>query len=540
MIKVVQKNEDLFIADGELSGEESIYILLNGNKIILRGYGNKKTYIFEMLGLSKQAVDKALASIFNNKTFISFNAKQTMKTLLNSISISPTMWRCCYVNAQVLKKGINLQSEPEFIWHITQPLGYSECETEILKLVEIFDSQAARLKAESLDSVSVVESGAIPAFAQMETYGAPVDVSLLGEMHREWFAKTQWDAEEVQKELPGEKINLESSKELLEKFQSMKIKIKTPDGKKVLIPDTSKDTLSQMISHSDLRDTLIAYRSSIDTFEKIVSLRKFVKDKRIYATFNQLMAATGRTSTQDPNLAGLPKGMRKIFMAPRGQKIITGDYKQCELKIIAHISQDKRMIAAFKNNEDIHMTTAKEVWGDSAITDEVRKKAKAVNFGLAYGQTEEGLAVKLGCDIKEARDIMEAHAAKFPDVYKCLRQLGDAALKSKRAKSILGRVRILDDKATDGAIRRAGANMAIQGTAADILKLALWHLMRKGYQQKLPFYVWNSVYDEISLLSADRHQNVSNALMSCMNFAMETVIPSVPPGVDISITDRWE
>ena len=538
MIKVVQKNEDLFAADGELSQEKFIYVLRNLHNIILFGSDNRKTYIIETNNLSRISLVKALTSIFHRKMFLSFNAKETCKWILQHFDIAPIDWNCCYINAQILKKGVNVSEKPEFVWNIERTLNYSECEDEVLKLVEISERQNKKLSDESMWRIATIEAGAIPAFAQMELYGAPVDVNRLGELHRELFAKVQWEADSVQAELPGEPINLESPKELLEKLKEMKIKIKKPDGKSYAIPDTSKDSLGQMVGHTELRDGIIAYRTAMDTFEKVNSIRKFVKNKKVHATFNQIGAGTGRTSTQDPNLAGIPESLRFLFAAPKGQKIITGDYSQCELKIIAHISQDKTMLKAFKDNVDIHSATASAVFGRS--DDDLRKKAKAINFGLAYGQGEDGLAVKLACSIEEARDIMKTHEAKFPSVYTCLRKYGDQAVKTKMAKSLLGRIRLLDDKTSEGALRRAGANMVIQGTAADMIKMALWHLVKNGYQQKMPFYTWNTVYDEISVLSFDKHRDVSSIMLASMNHAMSEIIPSVPPGVDISINDNWD
>jgi DNA polymerase-1 len=540
VIKVIQKNDDLFVAEHELNGSEHILILRNMNNLIFHSPSIGKTYVMEIDKLSVHAINKSLTAIFSQGMFITYNAKETIKWLMKVFNMYPIDWRCIFINSQIVKKGIKLSEDSEYPWYIPTPLTYQEAHDAMMAMADVYITQMGDIEKESLGHVVMLESGAIPAFAQMEQFGAPVDVAELGRMYRDLFTLVPELNDSVQSLLPGEPINLESPKELLEKFMSMKIKIKKPDGQTIAIPDTSKDSLLQMVGHAELRDGLSAYRTAVDTMEKVTQIKNSVKNKHVFATFNQIMAATGRTSTKNPNLAGLPKSIRHLIAAPKGQRIITADYRQCELKIIAHISQDKTMLKAFKENVDIHVATAKEIWGQNiSVTDALRSKAKAVNFGLAYGLGDESLAIKLGCSVTEAREVMRAHEAKFPSVYTCLKKYGEIAVKTKTATTLLGRVRKLEDKTSQGALHRAGANMVIQGTAADMMKMALWHLVKNGYK-KLPFYIWNSVYDEVSVVSSDRHRDVMSIIQASMNHAMSEIIPSVPPGVDISINDCWD
>lgn len=523
MIKAVRNNKEL----SEIPDLEQMLILKCANQLVVTD--------FEGLVWCINLDTVNIAKHFEKFTgrFVTYNAKEMFKFLM-SYGLCHTRWCCVTLNAKLLAKG----SETDDIKWDLGVVDYDGAVTAVQHLMEVVLQQIDLLDKHGMTEVAHLEWDAVAAFGLMEHWGAPVVPIEVNKMMIEYQNKREESAQEVQSLLPGEKINLESNDELLKKFADMKIKIKRPDGRTENIRATNKRVLSQIVGHQPLVVALRAYRTYADSLEKLQSIKHFIKDKKVHAKFNQIGAGTGRPSTQEPNLAGMPESLRKVFSVSNGQQIISVDYDQQELKIIAFLSQDPMLLKAFREGIDIHSVTAFALFGKLAGKDDpLRKIAKAVNFGLAYGEGEEALAINIGKSLKEAREVMQTHRGKFPKVYSTLHDLGQAGLKDGFAKSIMGRTRMLY-KDNEGAIVRAAANMKIQGSAADMTKLAMGQIA-KNYG-KLPFYIWNAVYDDISVISGSRHQEVTNVVVGCMKQSMHKIIPGIPPSCSVTMSNHWE
>jgi len=276
---------------------------------------------------------------------------------------------------------------------------------------------------------------------------------------------------------------------------------------------------------------------------------------RVHTTYNQTVTATGRLSSSDPNLQNIPirtelgREIRKAFVAPAGSELIVADYSQIELRILAHLSEDPALIAAFKNGEDIHRRTASEVWGVplDKVTKEQRSAAKAINFGIAYGMGENALAESAGIPRYEARNFIDKYFLTFPKVREYLDNAKDLAYAQGYVETIFGRRRYLPElKSQIPYLRAAGERMAvnapIQGTNADAIKLAMIELhkivaerfgLHPGAEAKMILQVHDELVFEVK-------KGMSQMLVPIVREKMESAIQlRVPVKVDVRVGRSW-
>ncbi|HTJ81034.1 MAG TPA: DNA polymerase, partial [Polyangiaceae bacterium] len=269
--------------------------------------------------------------------------------------------------------------------------------------------------------------------------------------------------------------------------------------------------------------------------------------KRIHCHWRQAVAATGRISSEEPNLQNIPvrtalgREIRKAFVAPPGQVFLSADYSQIELRVLAHLSEDPVMVDAFQRGQDIHVSTAMAIFGvaEADVTDDMRRKSKTVNFGVIYGMGEVALAKRLGITKKEAADFIEAYFGRYQGVTRFMRKTMEEAKRTERVRTMLGRLRILPDLRNTDRMRRSYAeriaqNTPIQGTAADILKLAMVRLRAPvvpGAKMVL------TVHDELDFeVPEERAEEAAAKIRS----AMATVVTlSVPLVVDVAWGKSW-
>jgi len=269
--------------------------------------------------------------------------------------------------------------------------------------------------------------------------------------------------------------------------------------------------------------------------------------KRIHCHWRQAVAATGRLSSEEPNLQNIPvrtalgREIRKAFVAPPGSVFLSADYSQIELRVLAHLSEDPVMVDAFKRGQDIHVSTAMGIFGveEKDVTDDMRRKSKTVNFGVIYGMGEVALAKRLGITKKEAASFIEAYFARYQGVTRFMRKTMEEAKRTERVRTMLGRLRILPDLRNTDRMRRSYAeriaqNTPIQGTAADILKLAMIRLRTPvvpGARMVL------TVHDELDFEIPEEH---AEEAVTKVRAAMENVVSlSVPLVVDVAYGKSW-
>ena len=292
----------------------------------------------------------------------------------------------------------------------------------------------------------------------------------------------------------GHTFNLASPKQLqavLYDQLQMPILQKTPKGQ----PSTSESALEQLAQNYDIAKYIMRHRSLNklkNTYTDKLPSMIDPKSKRIHGQFNQAVTSTGRLSSSDPNLQNIPirtsegRMIRKAFVAESGHQLICADYSQIELRIMAHFSQDEKLVSAFKNNQDIHLSTAAEVFDTAEPTDEQRRRAKAINFGLIYGMSSFGLSTQIGVSRQEAQTFMDIYFKRYPGVKDFMAETRQLAHEQGYVQTILGRklqVPGINDRNFNRrqAAERAAINAPMQGSAADIIKKAMIDLIDYGF-----------------------------------------------------------
>ena len=276
------------------------------------------------------------------------------------------------------------------------------------------------------------------------------------------------------------------------------------------------------------------------------------KTGRVHTSYNQAGTSTGRLSSSDPNLQNIPvrneigRQVRGAFVAPRNHLLLACDYSQVELRMLAHVSEDPEMIAAFERDEDVHATTAAAIFGIAldAVTYEQRNMAKAINFGLMYGMSAYGLAARTNLTRDEASAFIEAYFTRFAAVHRYLENTKALARERGYVETIMGRRRYFPEltrQATNQAVRggaeRAAVNMPIQGSAADVLKVAMIRLHERLQSGTLDAHMILQVHDELVLEVAEADLEPARELLAeTMSNAVQL---RVPLKVDVSVGKNW-
>ncbi len=417
-----------------------------------------------------------------------------------------------------------------------------------LRLKEAFEKE---LHERSLWKLfTEIEMPLLPILFRMERHGIFVDVSDLAKLSKEFHTELDILVKKIFAVSEGE-FNINSPKQLSHVLFE---KLKIPPGKKTQSGfSTNAEVLEALSGKHPIIDLILEYR----TLEKLRStyidaLPEQINPEtnRIHSSFNQSVTATGRLSSTNPNLQNIPirksegKKIRAAFKSPPGWSFISADYSQIELRLLAHFCEDPHLIAAFKNNEDIHRSCAAMVFGIpiQEVTDEMRSKAKAVNFGLIYGQQAYGLSKQLGISVGEAASFIDIYFKKYPTVKNFLEQCKEKARVEGRATTLFGRERLLPEiNSKNGMLRsqaeRLAVNAPVQGTQADIIKLAMIQIDKKFLDLKLKGFMVLQIHDELIFECPDNDLTSSSSIILEI---MENVIPlKVPLRVDISFGKNW-
>jgi DNA polymerase-1 len=387
----------------------------------------------------------------------------------------------------------------------------------------------------------------------MEQEGINLDIESLKKFSEELEVSLN-EIEEKVIDLAGEEFNLDSPKQLgvilFEKLEISKKAKKTNSGQY----STSEDTLQKHINDHEIVPLILDYRSLrklkntyVDPLPKLVD----ENDGRLHTHYMQTVAATGRLSSTNPNLQNIPirtpKGreIRKAFVPKNdGYELLAADYSQIELRIIAALSGDKNMIEAFKEGHDIHAATAAKVYGVSMeeVTREQRSNAKAVNFGIIYGQSAFGLSQNLGISRKEAKSIIDSYFEQYPTIKKYMEQAKEEAKKKGYVETIEKRRRYLPDINSKNAIVRGYAernaiNAPIQGSAADIIKIAMINVYKRMKKENLTSRMLLQVHDELvfDVIKSEKEQ-VASLVKECMENAVKI---EVPLDVEMEFAGNW-
>lgn len=397
-----------------------------------------------------------------------------------------------------------------------------------------------------------IEMPVLSVLLRMERNGVLLDVKKLDEQSTQ-LGKRMIELEQQAHQQAGQPFNLNSPKqiqEILFDIQKLPVKKKTPSG----TPSTDEEVLAELALDYPLPKLLLEYRS-------IAKLKSTYTDKlprminpstgRVHTNYGQAIAITGRLSSNDPNLQNIPirnaegRRIREAFVAPPESKIISADYSQVELRIMAHLSEDEGLLKAFSAGEDIHRATGAEIFSiePDALTSEQRRYAKVINFGLIYGMSAFGLATNLGIERSAAQAYIERYFARYPGVKNYMDRTRAEARDQGYVETVFGRRLFLTEIRSGNMARRQGAeraaiNAPMQGTAADIVKLAMlavqnW-LDEKNMQTKLIMQVHDELVLEVVENEIEIVQRELPALMT------EVANLKVPLIVDVGIGDSWE
>ncbi len=348
---------------------------------------------------------------------------------------------------------------------------------------------------------------------RVERHGVLIDASALAEQSRD-LAKRMSELEAQAYEQAGQPFNLGSPKQIGEVLfgkLGLPVKRKTASG----APSTDEDVLQELAADYPLPALMLEHRSLAKlkgTYTDKLPLMVNPRTGRVHTTYAQAVAITGRLSSNDPNLQNIPirtpegRRVRKAFVAPAGHRLASADYSQIELRIMAHISQDPGLLAAFANNVDVHRATASEVFGTSLgdVTSEQRRYAKVINFGLIYGMGAFGLATNLGIEQKAARDYIAKYFARFAGVKRYMDDTRRAAHDQGFVETLFGRRIVLPEIKGGSGPRRAAAerqaiNAPMQGTAADLMKLAMLAVQQAIDDEQRATRIVMQVHDEMVL-----------------------------------------
>jgi DNA polymerase-1 len=406
---------------------------------------------------------------------------------------------------------------------------------------------------ELLNVYKEIEIPSMQALIKVERNGVLIDSKILQQQSHE-IGEKLINLEKEAYVLADQPFNLSSPKQLREiLFDKLKIKAlkKTPTG----TPSTSEEVLQVLAQDYPLPKLILEHRSLSKLKNTYTDkLPKMINQStgRVHTSYNQAVAITGRLASSDPNLQNIPirtpegRRVREAFIAPKGSVIMSADYSQIELRIMAHLSKDKRLIQAFKNNEDIHKITAAEIFNTSleGISNEQRRYAKVINFGLIYGMSPFGLAKNLNIEISAAKNYIDRYFTQYPSVKQYMEDAKQIAREKGYVETFFGRRLWLPEINGSNGIMRAAAERAaingpMQGTAADLIKLAMievqnWIETELNIKGKMIMQVHDELVFEVPDNEVQTFKKIIPKLMA------EVASLSVPLIADIGEGDNWE
>lgn len=397
-----------------------------------------------------------------------------------------------------------------------------------------------------------IEIPMISVLAQLERNGVLINAELLKQQSQE-LAKRLLELEEETYALAGQMFNLGSPKQLQEILYGklgLPILEKTPTGQ----PSTAENVLQELALSYPLPKLILEYRSLSklkSTYTDKLPEQINPKTGRVHTSYNQAVVATGRLSSTDPNLQNIPvrteegRRIRQAFIAPTGYKIVAADYSQIELRIMAHLSQDQGLLTAFARDLDIHSATAAEIFNIplEQVTALQRRSAKAINFGLIYGMSAFGLAKQLGIGRNEAQLYIDRYFDRYPGVKQYMEDTRAKARKMGYVETLFGRrLYVPDINARNAQRQRAAERIAInapmQGTAADIIKLAMIKTVACIVKPAIDGRMIMQVHDELVFEIAEPDlDKASSMIKQCMMGAAQLSVPLI---VDIGVGDNWD
>lgn len=417
-------------------------------------------------------------------------------------------------------------------------------------------SQIKEITLKQLEEIGALElfyeidMPTVEVLSDMQWNGMYVDEEALNEFGKELTEKLE-TLTKIIYEMAGEEFNINSTKQLGEiLFEKMKLPVikKTKSGY-----STDVDVLEKLKREDPIIEKILEYRQLMKLNSTYVEgLKQYInpKTKRIHSFFHQTITATGRISSTEPNLQNIPtrfelgKRVRKVFKPEKGSIYVDADYSQIELRVLAHISQDAHMIQAFQEGQDIHKQAASKVFKTpiEEVTKEQRSDAKAVNFGIVYGISDFGLAEQLGILRKKAKEYITEYLEQYAGIKDFMEKITEKATKEGYVETLFHRRRYIPElKSNNYMVRqfgsRAAMNTPIQGTAADIMKIAMIKVYREIQKRNLHSKIVLQVHDEMMIEAVEEEKE---EIKEIMKQSMESAISlKVPLIADLSEAKNW-
>ncbi len=399
---------------------------------------------------------------------------------------------------------------------------------------------------------TAIEMPLVPVLARMEQTGVLIDMAKLKVQSLE-LGRRMLDLQQRAFELAGRHFSLDSPKQLQQLlYDELKLPVafKTPSGQ----PSTNEEALEALTDQHELPRLILDYRTLAklrSTYTDKLSEHVNPRTGRVHTSYHQAVAATGRLSSNEPNLQNIPirteegRRIRQAFVAPPGQRILAADYSQIELRIMAHLSGDAGLLAAFHGNQDVHRATASEVFGvpPDLVDGDQRRAAKAINFGLMYGMSAFGLARQLGIDRGEAQGYMKRYFERYPGVQAFMNATREQAHRDGYVETLFGRRLYLYEINSRNQGLRAGAeraaiNAPMQGTAADIIKRAMIVVDAWLQEQAGKARMIMQVHDELVFeVREDAIGEIRDGVRERMMAAANLNVPLI---VDVGVGDNWD
>ncbi len=531
---------------------DSGYVLSKSGGRIALDIVDGRTYIYnkeENLVIEEEI--SALGELFQEREIITYGAKPIAKALLDAgIPIDKTVFLDLSIYEYVLNPGSGGAGAASLI---AMFLGKTVKKGEPMPeaLFELEEVLRKKIIEDGLDKILFeIEIPLLGVLAKIEKNGFKINTDGISEFKEALDGLCEELASRIYMQA-GEVFNLNSPKQLGEVLYE-RLGLGAGIKKKKNGYPTDAETLEEMRSESPIIDDILEYRqvSKLKGTYTTPLIEAADADHRIHTDFKQTLTATGRLSSADPNLQNIPiktkmgREMRRFFIAEEGYTLVDADYSQIELRLLAHISDDYTMKEAFLENIDIHTRTAAAVFGmpEEYVTPEMRKKAKAVNFGIVYGIGGYSLARDIGTSVKEATQYIKNYLMNYPSIDRYLEEVVAEAEANGYTKTLMGRRRYIPElKSPKAPLRafgkRVAMNAPIQGTAADIMKLAMINVNHRLQNEGLDARIVMQVHDELVVEAKDE---IAELVKKILKEEMEkTVSLSIPLTVEVTAGKNW-
>lgn len=547
-ISIYSENKIYYIASHE-GFQEQLKSIFEDEKIEKYGYDLAQDYILlKQMGITMKNIvyDAKIAAYILNPT-----SKYTIDVIARDyLEIDNAE----YLQSQGVKEEGNEQTS---LFDVNEKDNQKEQNEKIencLYAEEVFKlAEVTMKKLEEIDAMDLfknIDMPTVEVLAEMQWNGMYVDVQEL-----ECFGQSLKDRLEILTkeiyELCGEEFNINSTKQLGEiLFEKLKLPVvkKTKSGY-----STDVDVLEKLRNEHPVIERILEYRQLMKLNSTYVEgMKPYInsKTKRIHSFFHQTITATGRISSTEPNLQNIPtrfelgKQLRKVFKPADGCLYIDADYSQVELRVLAHISNDEHMVQAFNNGEDIHRQAASKVFNTpiDEVTKEQRSNAKAVNFGIVYGISDFGLGEQLHISRKKAKQYIEQYLEQYSGIKQFMDNVVEQAKENGYVETLFKRRRYIPElKSSNYMVRqfgsRAAMNTPIQGTAADIMKIAMINVLKELKSRNMKSKIVLQVHDEMMIeATLDEVEDVKEILQQCMEGACKLNVPLI---AEVSEASNW-